>query len=319
MEKTSSVKTELSSKNIKHVVYSLLSKEIKVLKPVVSVREIYYPEIGDYFSVVDLLENLVLEGYLRKNKFIKVILCPNCNSHLVLSRYYCPSCDSFDVERIMLVMHTPCGHIDVLSAFKEKCPTCGELIKSEDLELLGEIMECNSCKARFDEPTVKHYCLNCGIEFTHREAIYEKIFEYEIVEEKFKELEETLVKDLVKSFFEEKGFKVSSNVTIQGASGLKHAFSFLAIRNNIGLYIDIKLADEESSDIYVRTYAKYIDVRDVNTVSDVLLILKGYGIKENYDSGFKCITFQNIEELREKLSRVYSSLIKSSKTAETPE
>ena len=316
MGQNTSTETKLTQENIKYVIYSLLSKDIKILKPVVSIKEIYYPELGEYFSVIDLLENLASEGYVRKVRFEKVILCPNCNSHLVLSRYYCPSCGSFDVERIKLVMHTPCGHIDILSAFKEKCPTCGEPIKSEDLELLGEIMECNSCKARFDEPAVKHYCLNCGIEFTHREAVYEKIFEYEIVEEKFRELEETLIMNIVKTFFEEKGFRVSSNAVARGASGLNHVFSFLAIKDNTGLYIDVKLVDGESSDVYVRTYAKYIDIRDVNTIKDVLLVLKGQGVKENYKSGFMCITFSSIEELKEKLSRVYSSLMEAPKETE---
>ncbi|RLE82260.1 MAG: hypothetical protein DRJ52_02515 [Thermoprotei archaeon] len=309
MSQKSFSKTEITRENVRYLVYSLLTKDIKVLKPVVEVEGIYYPDIGNYFEVVDLLEELASEGYLKRGKFTRIILCPNCNSHLALSKYLCPNCGSFDVERIKLVMHVPCGHIDVLSTFKEKCPTCGEVIRSEDLELLGEIMECNSCKARFDEPAVKHYCLNCGIEFTHREAIYERIYEYEIVEQKFKELEESIVLNIVRSFFEERGFSVKEEAIAKGASGLNHVFSFLAIRENKGLYIDVKLADGDCSDIYVRSYAKYIDIRDVNAVKSVLLVLKGSGVKESYETEFMCITFNSVEELRDKLTKIYDNIV----------
>jgi hypothetical protein len=64
--------------------------------------------------------------------------CPSCGSQNVSTRYCCPYCKSFNIQKGSLIEHVKCGYMDVEENFRkgEKlvCPKCHEELKKPDVD-----------------------------------------------------------------------------------------------------------------------------------------------------------------------------------------
>ena len=131
-----------------------------------------YPIVEKFFDsnvkIEPILEEIAETGVLVKELHDKMVLCPKCNSHHTTTRYNCPYCNSFNIEKSSLIEHVKCGYMDVEQKFrKEKklvCPKCGgELNKADfDYKKAGVWCKCNNCEKNFDIPTPSHFCRKCG-------------------------------------------------------------------------------------------------------------------------------------------------------------
>lgn len=168
--------------------------------------EFLVEEEYDWHTVLLLFESLADRGFLASTEEEKALVCPECDSPHVYSKYACPRCQSTDVTKIMLLEHPLCGYTGVLNKFKSGsslvCPNCNanlgpvsrsplEVGSYKDYKIIGSIFECNNCHSRFDRPNILHICQKCDANFDYKTSLYEKVSSYVITEEVIRRLRET--------------------------------------------------------------------------------------------------------------------------------
>ena len=71
-------------------------------------------------KIEPVLEEIAETGVLVKELYDKMVLCPKCNSRHTTTRYNCPYCNSFDIEKSSLIEHIKCGYMDVEQKFRKE-------------------------------------------------------------------------------------------------------------------------------------------------------------------------------------------------------
>ena len=97
------------------------------------------------------------------------------------------------------------------------CPHCKKTLSDADYKEVGIIFECNSCGSRFQAPNTSHKCTMCKVTFTHKDAGYEPIYEYELSEQTKRELSTTdaFMVGVVEAF-KQRGFDVVKSLKSRG-------------------------------------------------------------------------------------------------------
>lgn len=255
----------------------LMSNDLHVIYPVFDAKYGYrYLNVegiaGDPPSDDEFLVRLFKAGVLRRELYDKVIFCPNCGSANVSTRYCCPYCKSFDVERSSLIEHVHCGYIDIEDKFmlgeKLVCPRChSELTKRDvDYTRAGVWCTCNGCGKSFDVPIPYHFCRQCRQRLPFEEAVYKNVYSYSLNQDAIREeaLEWTMIAP-IRQFLEERGFKVENPGFLEGKSGVKHMFDVVAhgkgtARNIIVIQLATSSTDEPVSEqSIIEMFAKVYD------------------------------------------------------------
>jgi hypothetical protein len=91
-------------RNVQMLLSKFLSGEVETLEPVYDSQVGYrYPIVeaivGEESQVAPFLNNLHEAGILEKELYDKIIFCPKCGSASVSTRYCCPFCKSFDIQK----------------------------------------------------------------------------------------------------------------------------------------------------------------------------------------------------------------------------
>jgi len=275
-----------------------LLRRIGGAKPKITFEGITYPDLNDIDGWMEVIKDLEDEGYVIKEVYDRIIKCPNCGSLAVRSRYHCPTCNSFNLEKSRIIQHTICGYTSSEREFKKNekmiCPRCGGELTKENVDyvILGWSYECIDCGKRTAYPIIKHKCLSCGYEFTSRESIYEPIHMYRLSEKGLESLETgSLIADVIKSIFEGEGYTVEIGGVVSGTSGLKHKFS-VVVKSEKGIVgIDIHSGEELTTPEMVSFITKTYDAGIPHILfchragEDVKESSKTYGaiVIENYD------------------------------------
>jgi len=241
-----------------------------------------YPIVEKFFDsnvkIEPILEEIAETGVLVKELYDKMVLCPKCNSQHTTTRYNCPYCNSFNIEKSSLIEHVKCGYMDVEQKFrKEKklvCPKCGgELNKADfDYKKAGVWCKCNNCEKNFDIPTPSHFCRKCGSISTFEEINLKNIFSYKVKEATKKGLSNSsLVNTGIIKFLTENGWKVESPASIKGKSGAEYSFDIAAFRGskkNETIVIDVAVSSKEevAEQPVVALFAKIFDVSPKKSV-----------------------------------------------------
>lgn len=181
----------------------LVDNDVREIKQRIGPEGIIFEELADIVEdyekqdIRQLLKSLAEKGALIAKEKDRSILCQNCGSPLVISRYRCPRCNSEKVDRIELIEHSFCGYTGVREKFISGsaliCPNCKTKLGSfnerpigdgskKDYRIIGSSFECEKCGNRFNKPDVSHTCQNCGAVFDYKTARYEKLYDYEIPE-----------------------------------------------------------------------------------------------------------------------------------------
>ncbi|MFB0543319.1 MAG: hypothetical protein ACETVR_00925 [Candidatus Bathyarchaeia archaeon] len=207
-----------------------------------------------YEKVHILIESLAAKGVVESRVMDRLIVCPDCGSLDVYSKYTCPKCHSINVEFTELLEHVKCGYIGPREAFLKDgplvCPNCKTIFKGEEDKgesgpgskylVLGSCYRCEKCGYRFDVPEIIHICQKCQRIFTYRDARYVKVYAYRIPDFVVEEFGRALpIKKNIGDVLKERGYNVKMDAEILGVSKAIHTFDIIAEKSGIRLVIDV--------------------------------------------------------------------------------
>jgi Zn finger protein HypA/HybF involved in hydrogenase expression len=234
--------------------------------------------IGSDVEIEPLLEEIVESGEVVKELFDKTILCPKCDSQYISTRYNCPYCNSFDIEKSSLIEHTKCGYMDVEQNFHKNkklvCPKCNSTLEKADFDYkkAGVWCKCNNCNKNFDIPTPSHFCRKCGTISTFEEVNLKNVYTYKVKDSpKTGSSASEFAFVAINNFLEKKGWKVKSPASIKGKSGAEYSFDIAAFKGSKKdktIVIDVAVSSEEivAEQPVVALFAKIFDVSPKKSV-----------------------------------------------------
>lgn len=150
-----------------------------------------YPEVSEFLRVekgreLPYLEELASLGYLEKEFFDKVCLCPYCHSAQLNLKLSCPNCGSSNIVKSATIHHFRCAYVgpeeNFLKGNEYVCPKCGKVLQhiGIDYEKPGIAYICQDCQSISPFPKEKHLCLNCGRSFDLEDVESKNIYTYKI-------------------------------------------------------------------------------------------------------------------------------------------
>ncbi len=264
-------------RNVQMLLSKFLSGEIKKLEPVFDSEIGYrYPVVetivGEASQVEPFLNKLYEAGVLEKELYDKIIFCPKCSSANVSTRYCCPFCKSFDIQKSSLIEHVKCGYMDLEANFlnggKYVCPKCHEELRTVDVDYrkAGIWCTCNACKKSFDIPVPSHFCRNCRETSTFEEVPIKDVYSYTLKANVTAEssLNWFLVA-AIRELLMKEGLKVESPSLLKGKSGANHSFDIVAYKGDKSqkaLVVDLAMSTENvvSEQPIIALFAKIFDV-----------------------------------------------------------
>lgn len=220
------------------LVIEIMAKLTEELKPVIDEKGISYPDAERLFDLdregaLEKLDELVKEGVMTKKRIDSLVMCPSCESHLMLVKLSCPNCGSRMITKGRALKHS-CGYIGLESDFLDgKCPICDKQGGYEDL---GIQYRCENCGSVFRDPKIFFLCLNCGKESNDLSAIIKPVFSYKLKKNKSR-------LDRLESILK-KSYDVKMPGSVRGLSGVVHQFNCV-INDRSGRLIVIDIATRE--------------------------------------------------------------------------
>jgi hypothetical protein len=264
-------------RDVQLLLSKLLSGEIKTLEPVYDSEVGYrYPMVenivGEASQVEPFLNKLYEAGVLERKLYDKIIFCPKCDSADVSTRYCCPSCKSFNIQKSSLIEHVKCGYMDVEDKFCEGdllvCPKCHEELTKADVDYYkaGIWCTCQDCGKSFDVPVPAHFCRNCHETSNFEEVTIKDVYSYTLKEKVTAESSlNWLLVASIREFLMKEGLTVESPGLIKGKSGANHSFDIIAFQeDNLQKVIVVDLAMSTGNIVseqpVIALFAKIFDV-----------------------------------------------------------
>ncbi len=275
MKSSSSSKPNAAADKRTEIIFKLLSgKETLNLIPVIDhVLGARYPQVERALDLPSeevnrLLEELVKEKVLTRNLYDKVFACPKCGSINLYARGKCSGCGSFDIEKKRLIEHLRCGTKFVvnklLEGYKPVCPKDKEELEPHQYRILATWFECNICHRKVDTPEVELHCMDCGIDFSPREAEFREIYSYSLSEEVSPYVKKLNNLKVLAEVITAAGYEVHLIESIEGLSGSKHTFDIVAYKHEGGkqrkIVIDLyESTSEVDGSLVISVFAKVLD------------------------------------------------------------
>ena len=312
-------------RNVQILLSKFLSGEIKTIEPVYDAQTGYrYPivenVIGEQSQVEPFLNKLSEAGILEKELYDKIIFCPKCGSADVSTRYCCPSCKSFNIQKSSLIEHVKCGYMDVEDKFCEGekcvCPKCHEELTKIDVDYYkaGIWCTCKDCEKSFDIPVTTHFCRNCRETSTFEEVSIKDVYSYTLKESVTAEssLNWFLV-SAIREILKANGLTVESPGLLKGKSGANHSFDIIAYKGDKSqnvVVIDLAMSTGSvvSEQPVIALFAKIFDVTPERAFLVALPKLSENGKKMAELYKIHAVEAKNQEEavatLKENLNKV---------------
>ncbi|RME02660.1 MAG: hypothetical protein D6805_09210 [Planctomycetota bacterium] len=144
-----------------------------------------YPDVIAWGKIpkgeeISFLDSGVFKGFLSKELYDKIHLCPSCFRYNINFRSPCPSCHSLEAKKQTLIHHLSCNHIFLKENLPEsgKCPNCSQSPKNPaDFKELNDVYYCSSCQQVLP-PVTDCVCLNCNASFLLEDAILCSVYAY---------------------------------------------------------------------------------------------------------------------------------------------
>lgn len=312
-----------SNKAIASFLQEMVLRGISEIRPIIT-SSIEYPELSEFFGgeAGKILEVMVKDGILKGVVVDRILMCPECNAITVRTRYLCPSCKSFNVERVLLIEHMVCGFIGSSRLFKkgesEVCPRCGRTLKKAqvDWRAIGMTFECYECGLMFDEPKIAHKCIPNGHEFDPTNSKYEAVHKYVLNDEVVKMVREGfLISSTIYQVLASSGYEVHINGVVRGLSGVDHGFNVVGSKD--GELTVIETTNLQSSrEQLMQMIAKVIDSKPSQALL-VVLSQSQEGLRElealASSLNIQLIAAKNLAEIEDAIRRILSERMENRK------
>jgi len=297
---------------------SMLYGDLSVLTPQFG-QYVYYPKVEEISRVnrertSDLLTDLWKQGYLKRNFYGKVFSCPHCGTTGLRPKQLCPSCQSQDIERVNLIEHMTCGHVDTEKNFLKGeeyvCPKCGKRLRQigVDYRKPGVAYHCNGCGENNPTPLERWACNVSDHTFPLEEAITDRVFSYVLNEEKRDEILRIFeFIQPIADVFERFGFKTETFYSIIGTSGVHHLVDIYAYKNGdnpvisvVGVLVEEGINPEE----VLKLYAISLDIKA--TITILIAVPKLDGTSKVYAKkfGLTVVEAKDFETVSHRLTSI---------------
>jgi len=177
----------------------MLNGDIEEIEPVIFSTEgssTSYPSAEKILhiptvEVVEVLESLVEDDYLKKNFYDQFLVCPGCKSSNIKISALCPNCGSLKTQKKEIIEHLTCGYQAGTEDFEREdgryfCAKCNKELRAigVDYSKMSNIGICENCGEYFDELDYILRCDPCEKDFRLEEGEKNKIYSYELNERK---------------------------------------------------------------------------------------------------------------------------------------
>mgnify|MGYP000309448585 CR=1 FL=1 len=238
---------------------------------------IIYMDFSNIDNWVRVIEELLRDGLIDRRIMGRIIRCPSCRSTHVKTLYKCVYCNSFNVVKTDIINHTICGYTSTRLRFEKYgelvCPNCNMRLRTPGIDyiIIGTVFECLDCKRRMDRPNIEHECIDCGTNFTYKEAIYDPIYAYALSELGRQIVSKGLVMRLpIVRTLREMGYAVEEDSHVVGMSGIKHRFDIVAKRDGEVIAIDVLAQEENVLPELLSMMSKVMDAR----VDEYIIVMR---------------------------------------------
>lgn len=177
-EKKFLLKPVLEDPNMKIILHDMLVTELPIFQKIRSyftievdinqvIKESYDLKVNELIkSNSDIIDSLVKEKFLIKNKVKNILVCPNCDSIDLDINFQCHSCDNKLFAKYDEVFkHENCGYTglkhDFMSGSNYYCPKCNVRIENIDDCVSKPLYYCQKCLIFFEEPLTNFRCNFC--------------------------------------------------------------------------------------------------------------------------------------------------------------
>ena len=227
-----------------------------------------YPDVEkaigkNHEDTLKLLEELFSAKILDNKIYDMEILCPDCRSPNISTRYLCPSCGSFHIKKTFLREHLECGYLGPVVTYGDPmlCPKCQKEMVEGSYNNAGSIYECADCKKQIDTPFVNHWCRTKNFTFSFENAIYQSKFSYFPTIDTSEDIQRGIIFiSEVTRIFENFGMKRFENIKVTGESGVELTFDIGYEGSGRKYYVDIIQGKEMLGELDIlREYGKIND------------------------------------------------------------
>ena len=193
-----SLRPVLETPNMKIIFRDMLLTELPIYQKIKSyftneidvnpvIKESYSIKVNELVkSNSDLIDLLVREKYLIKEKVKNYITCPNCRSVDLDISYSCQKCgNNLFIKHEEVITHDECGYKGLKNTFtigdKFSCPGCKvRFVDFEDCTKRSSYF-CQNCSEYFEDPGLRYQCNFCDFgPFRHISGNLKTIHKYEI-------------------------------------------------------------------------------------------------------------------------------------------
>ena len=336
--KKESAKTEVQKPVIDNEKISALIEQInqskeKIIAPRIDLSNghITYPilsKIGEDESNVGFLESLTASSteVLEKVSYEKLVTCPRHEDSLLVNvRFYCPKCNSMDIEKLHLLEHSRCGYISEKTNFEHSkdnkiinCPSCGKSISDfkKELRVPGMWYSCKHCSEKFDDVLIKMHCRKYQHDFDTNQSQLVNIPGFKIKDDDRTEssIDVSSISNEITQLLQNYGFNVEKDYSIKGKSGHYHHIDLYG-KNKDGktVFFFIKKSDNAIDNSEINS--KIIQVLD--TSPDVSILIGFASISEKAKSiassyNVSIVTSQDINEIVSSTDQILAKTIPKS-------
>jgi len=212
---------------------SMMGGNLPVISPRIGFN-VTYPRVEEVAGVTtdraqDLVRNLCELGYLNRSFSTMVYRCPFDNTTSLRPRLICPVCQSEEIERVPLIEHLTCGHVDQEKNYVKgedlQCPNCGKTLNQigVDYRRPGHAYYCPTCGEYSPAPIEKWSCNAENHVFEMEEAVAERLYTYTLNEAKRGEVSNVFgFIEPVKEAYVRCGYDAETFQTLTGKSGVAH-------------------------------------------------------------------------------------------------
>ena len=231
-----------------------------------------------------LLDDLVRNGYLKRQFYDKVVLCPACNARDLKRLTLCPKCRSRHVLKTKVFEHVACGTVATEADYTRNgtrvCPKCRlELqLLEDDYRMPDGYFKCLDCGELTDRPVTRWRCEKCQAEMDQSELHELCLYSLQVNEVQSRRLRGlSIPRTQVETILTREGYDIQRDAKVVGRSGAVAEIDLLATRNDNSVEHRVVIGfaaaeDEVDSEEVIRLYAK---AYDVNAQETVLIALPG--------------------------------------------